>query len=197
MDRRLFAQHWQESRITTLGVYLQPGRNPEVARQDILKHFEKTHRLMIISNQELRAEIINIFDQTFAITYALEIIAVMVAILGVMNTLLTTILERRRELAVLRVLGSTQAQMRKIILYEALLISLIGISLGLGTSFLLSQILIDVINKQSFGWTILFDPAWTGLTRAALFVLAASLLSAYLPARRASKIRLTEALQYE
>ncbi len=197
MDRRLFMQHWQEDRITTLAVYLQPEVNPEAVRQDILKHLRKTHRLIIISNRELRTEIINIFDQTFAITYALEVIAVMVAILGVMNTLLTTILERRRELAVLRVLGSTQTQMRKIILYEALLISLVGITLGLGASFLLSQILIYVINRQSFGWTILFYPSWIGLTRAALFVLLASLLSAYLPARRASKIRLTEALLYE
>jgi putative ABC transport system permease protein len=120
-----------------------------------------------------------------------------VAILGVMNTLLTTILERRRELAVLRVLGSTQTQMRKIILYEALLISLEGITLGLVASFLLSQILIHVINKQSFGWTILFHPSWIGLAQAAFFVLVASLLSAYWPARRASQIRLTEALQYE
>jgi putative ABC transport system permease protein len=197
MDTRLFRQHWQENRITTLAVYLQPGVNPETVREDILKHLGKTHRLVIISNRELRTEIINIFDQTFAITYALEVIAVIVAILGVMNTLFTTIQERRRELAVLRVLGSTQTQMSKIILYEALLISLLGITLGLGASFLLSQILIYVINKQSFGWTILFHPSWIGLTQAALFVLLASLLSAYLPARRASKIRLTEALQYE
>jgi len=62
---------------------------------------------------------------------------------------------------------------------------------------LLSQILIHVINKQSYGWTIFLHPSWIGLSQAALLVLLASLLSAYLPARQASGIRLTEALQYE
>ena len=197
MDRGLFRRYWQDDRITTIGLYLQSGVNSEAIRQGLLQQLGKNHRLLIISNRELRAEILNIFDQTFAITYALEVIAVLVAILGVMNTLFTTILERKREIAVLRVLGSTQAQMRKIIVYEALLISIIGITLGLAASLLLSQVLIHVINKQSFGWTILFYPSWLSLGQAILSVLLASLLSAYLPARRTSKIRLTEALQYE
>ena len=197
MDRGLFRRYWRDDRITTIGLYLQSGVNSEAIRQGLLQQLGKNHRLLIISNRELRAEILNIFDQTFAITYALEVIAVLVAILGVMNTLFTTILERKREIAILRVLGSTQAQMRKIIVYEALLISIIGITLGLAASLLLSQVLIHVINKQSFGWTILFYPSWLSLGQAILSVLLASLLSAYLPARRTSKIRLTEALQYE
>jgi putative ABC transport system permease protein len=197
MDKGLFRKHWPEDKITTLGIYLQAGSHLEAVRQDIFQQLGKSHRLSIIPNQELRTRILNIFDQTFAITYALELIAVVVAILGVTNTLLTTILERKRELAILRVLGATQTQLRKIVLFEALLISLLGITLSLAASFLLSQILIHVINKQSFGWTILFHPAWTGLAQASLFVLLASLLGACLPAVRASKIRLTEALQYE
>jgi putative ABC transport system permease protein len=197
MDKGLFRQHWPEDKSTTLAIYLQPGASAETTRLDILRQLGKSHRLSIISNQELRTRILKIFDQTFAITYALELIAVVVAILGVTNTLLTTILERKRELAILRVLGSTQTQLRKIVLFESLLISLTGITLALAASFLLSLILIHVINKQSFGWTILFHPAWTGLAQVSLFVLLASLLGAYLPAGRACKIRLTEALQYE
>jgi putative ABC transport system permease protein len=197
MDRKLFRQHWPEDRITTVGIYLQPKTHFESVRQDILRKLGKTNRLSIIDNQELRTRILNIFDQTFAITYALELIAVVVAILGITNTLLTTILERRREIAILRVLGSTQTQLRMIILFEAFLISVIGIVLALAASLFLSQILIHVINKQSFGWTILFHPVWTELAQASFFVLLASLLSAYLPAERASKIRLTEALLYE
>jgi putative ABC transport system permease protein len=197
MDGGLFGKYWPEDKITTLAVYLEPETDPETARQAILRQLGKDHRILITSNKELRDRILKIFDQTFAITYALEIIAVLVAILGVMNTLLTSIMERKRELAIVRVLGSTQTQMQKIILYEGFLISLIGISLGLAASLLLSQILIHAINKQSYGWTIFLHPSWIGLFQAAVLVLLASLLSAYLPAKQASSIQLTEALQYE
>lgn len=197
MDGGLFRKYWPEDKITTLAVYLVPQTDLETARRAILRQLAKDHRILITSNRELRDRILKIFDQTFAITYALEIIAVLVAILGVMNTLLTAILERKRELAIVRVLGATQAQMQKIILHEAFLICLTGISLGLAASILLSQILIHVINKQSYGWTIFLHPSWIGLSQAALLVLLASLLSAYLPAKQASGIRLTEALQYE
>jgi putative ABC transport system permease protein len=66
----------------------------------------------IYTNRALRAEVLRIFDSTFAITYALELIAILVAVLGVAATLLTLVLERRRDLAILRSLGADRRQAR-------------------------------------------------------------------------------------
>jgi putative ABC transport system permease protein len=152
---------------------------------------------MILTNGELRREVLRIFDQTFAITYALEIIAVTVALLGIANTLLSGILERQRELAVLRAIGGTPAQVGRLILWESGLLGLAGTVLGLGAGLVLSVLLVEVINKQSFGWTIVFHPSpWVWLEAAGLGLLT-TLLAGYWPARRAARLPVAEGLQYE
>src|SRR2546428_13348817 len=87
---------------------------------------------MILTNGELKREVLRIFDQTFAITYALEVIAVTVALLGIANTLLAGILERQRQLAVLRTIGGTPAQGGRPILWEAGVLGLAGAGPGGG-----------------------------------------------------------------
>lgn len=198
MDARWFEEHWPRQRsMTALGLYLAARADLEGVREEVRRRLGKNHQVLVVSNRELRTDILDIFDQTFKITYALELIAILVSMLGVTNTLLTATWERKKELAVLRVLGSAPAQIKSLILYEAVVVAAAGIALGLAAGLLLSQILIHVINKQSFGWTILFEFPWPGLSQAALLILAAALLSAYVPARYASSIQLREALQSE
>ena len=112
--------------------------------------------LFVQTNGSLRREILRVFDSTFAITYALEAIAVFVAILGVAATLITLILERRRELAILRLVGADRRQMRKMVVIEATLMGAASQIIGIGVGLVLSLLLIFVINVQSFGWTIQF-----------------------------------------
>ena len=99
---------------------------------------------------------LRIFDSTFAITYALEIIAVVVAMLGVAATLLTLVLERRRELSMLRLIGAARRQVQRVVVIEAALIGAVSQAIGLVVGLALSVVLVYVINVQSFGWTIQF-----------------------------------------
>jgi hypothetical protein len=80
----------------------------------------------VLSNGELRREILRIFDRTFTLTYVLEAIAVIIAMLGIINTLVTSVVERRRELATLQALGSSQGQITALILWEAGYLGLSG-----------------------------------------------------------------------
>ena len=114
------------------------------------------HNLLIFTNRSLRAQAIQIFDRTFAITYALEVVAVIVAVIGIAGALLALVIDRRREFGLLRFLGAAVAQIRKLILVEAGLIGLLANVAGLALGIVLSLLLIFVINKQSFGWTIRF-----------------------------------------
>ena len=137
---------------------------------------------MMFTNRNLRAEAIQIFDRTFAITYALEVVAIAVAIIGVAGALLALVIDRRRELGLLRFLGASVGQIRKLILVEAGLIGLLANLAGLALGIVLSLLLIFVINKQSFGWTIQFHWPVTVLIGALTLVYMATVLAGFYPA---------------
>jgi len=188
MDRATFTRHYGELRPTSLSIYLAAGASPEAVRDDLLRRLGERHRIFIHTNRTLRTEVLRIFDSTFAITYALEGIAIVVAIMGVSSTLLTLILERRRDLTALRLVGADRRQIRKMVVIEAGLIGVISQALGGAAGIALALILIYVINVQSFGWTIQFQlPGWFLLQMSVALAVATALAGLY-PARIAATI---------
>jgi putative ABC transport system permease protein len=130
-------------------------------------------------------------------TYVLEAIAVIIAMLGIINTLVTSVLERGREFAILRAIGGSAAQIRHLVLWEAAYLGLIGITLGLLGGAALSVLLVEVINKQSFGWTIQMIVPIGALLQAVSLAAAATLVAGYLPARWAARRPIADALRDE
>ena len=129
-----------------------------------------------IPTRRCRHEVLRIFDSTFAITYALEAIAIFVAILGVAGTLLTLVLERRRELTHAAARGrGAAADAEPIVMIEAGVIGGVSQALGMSVGLGLSLILIYVINVQSFGWTIQFHLPVGFLVQSSVLVLAATI----------------------
>lgn len=188
MHRDTFTKYWGEQLPTSLTVYLQPGANADQVKDDLLKQFGDKYRVLIYTNAGIKQEVMRIFDSTFAITYALEVIAIFVAILGVASTLLTLILERKRELAMLRLLGADRRQVRKMVMIEAALLGGVSQSVGLVVGLLLSFVLIYVINVQSFGWTIQFHLPGLFLLQSSLLIVLATTLSGIYPAKRAAEM---------
>ncbi len=200
MDRGLYRHLWQDDTTTVLAVYVAKGVDREAVRRrikDRIRDVTPDSQPGIISNGELKEEILEIFDRTFAVTYALEFIAVAIAVLGIINTLLTSVLERQRELATLRSIGASGLQIQGLILWESVYLGLLGGILGVAAGVLLSILLIEVINKQSFGWTIQFTLSVGILVKAVALASGAALLGGYLPARWASKQRVADGLRYE
>ena len=131
----------------------------------------------------LRREILQIFDETFAITTVLLLIALVVAALGIATTLVVLVLQRQIQINTVRALGASTAQLRRMIIWEASLIVVIGQAAGLACGFILSVLLIFVVNRQSFGWTFIYRVDWSALLWALPLIFAAALLAA-LPAVR-------------
>jgi putative ABC transport system permease protein len=186
MDRATFARHFGQHRPTSLTVYLRPGSDPIAAREDILARLGERHRVFIHTNATIRAEVLRIFDSTFAVTYALEAIAIFVGILGVSGTLVTLILERRRDLTTLRLVGADRRQVRKMVVVEAGAIGVISQALGLAAGVGLALILIFVVNVQSFGWTIQFHVPGAFLVQSSLAIFVATAAAGLYPARLAA-----------
>jgi putative ABC transport system permease protein len=196
LDRHTLLKYLPDPAASNIGVYLKPGANAELVRRAI-DRIIGGHGVMVFTNNKLRAEAIKIFDQSFRITYALEAVAVFVSVIGIAGSLLALIIDRRREFALLRFLGAAQQQVRNIILWEAGLLGMLAIGIGLGLGFLLSLLLIFVINKQSFGWTIQFHLPVGLLALALGGVYAATMLAGLYPARTAMRMNPIEAIHEE
>jgi putative ABC transport system permease protein len=187
MDNTTHAKYFDRVRPASVSIYLKQGANVEEVRDRLAQSVGRRFQLIITTNRAIRNEVIRIFDSTFSITYALELIAIVVAGLGVISTLITLILERREELALLGFLGASRAQIRRMIVIEALLIGGVSEAIGAIIGTFMSLVLIYVINVQSFGWTIQFHvPAIFLLQSAALILLVTAIAGLY-PAARAAK----------
>ena len=195
-DREVLLKHLPDPAPSNLAIYLKPGIDPAEARQAI-EEITAGRNLFIAGNRRLREAAMQVFDRTFAITYALEAVAIVVAIMGMAGALMALVIDRRREIAVLRFLGAAGGQVRRLILIESGLLGLMSNVLGLALGTLLSLILIYVINKQSFGWTIQFHwPVGLLLSALSLIYLAAILAGLY-PARVAARLNPIEVVHEE
>jgi putative ABC transport system permease protein len=182
--------------VSNIAVYLKPGVSLDDGKRAVEMSL-RGHKLLVLSNRSIRQQAMEIFDRTFAITYALEAIAVFVAVMGVGGALLALVIDRRREFGLLRFLGGSKTQVRNMILFEAGLLGLFANLAGLVLGLLLSLLLIKVINKQSFGWTIQFHWPVTILLGALTVVYAATIVAGLYPARIATQLVPIEVIHEE
>ena len=196
MDRGTILRYLPDPAPSNLAVYVAHGASVDSVKRGILEA-ATDHRILIFSDRDLRREAIRIFDRTFAITYALEAIAVLVAVMGVAGAFMALVIDRRRELGLLRFLGASSRQIQKLILMEAGLLGILGNLAGFVLGYFLSLILVFVINKQSFGWTIRFHWPVAVLLGALTVVYAATILAALYPARVAARLNPLEVIHEE
>ena len=197
LDRESFLFLYGDSRVTSVAVAAEPGVDAEALRRRVLAAAQGRFALSISTNRELRREVLRIFDQTFAVTRALEAIAVAVSILGIANALAASAVERRRSFGLLRAIGAGKRQVRRAILIEAGLTGATGTAASLAAAAAFAYLLLAVINPQSFGWTVAISVPSGRLAATALLVLAASVLAGIYPGRLAASVDPAAALAEE
>ncbi|HEY6579099.1 MAG TPA: FtsX-like permease family protein, partial [Rhizomicrobium sp.] len=195
-DRATLLKYLPDQPVTNMAIYVAPGVDASKVRRELETRL-RDYPLTIAPNADLRRAAVEVFDRTFAVTWALEAVAIVVAMLGAANSLLALVLDRRREIGLIRYLGAATAQVRRMILMEAGLLGLLAGSLGLGLGMALSLVLIYVVNKQSFGWTIQFHPPALLLAGALLLVWIVTILAGVYPARFAAGIEPIEVIHEE
>lgn len=197
MALNVYQDLWRDSTITAIGLRLQPGYQADQITQDLEERLGVTQKLIIRANQELRADVMDVFDRTFTITASLRILATVVAFIGILSTLLLIQLEKQREIGILRALGLTGGQLWRLTMLETGLMGLSAGLLAMPTGYVVTLILIYVINLRSFGWTIqLFLEPRVFVQSLGLAVLAALLAGIY-PALRLGRMVTSEAVRYE
>ncbi|MBV9301719.1 MAG: FtsX-like permease family protein [Acidobacteriaceae bacterium] len=196
LDWHTLLKYLPDAAPSSLVVFLKSGADPEAVHRGI-DGVIAGRPVMVLTSSKLRREGIAVFDRTFRITYALEAVAVTVAVLGIAGALLALVIDRRREFALVRFLGGAQVQIRRIILCEAGLLGLLANGIGLGLGTLLSLLLVFVINKQSFGWTIQFHWPVALLLAVLTTVFVATLLAGIYPAGVATRMNPIEVIHEE
>lgn len=196
LDRSTLLKYLPGQPATNAAVYLAAGADRERVRRELQDRTAAYH-VAIEPNREIRRASMEVFDRTFAITWALEAVAIIVAMLGAANSLLALVLDRRRELGLLRYLGASAGQVRGMILTEAAFLGALAAVLGMALGFALSLLLVFVVNKQSFGWTIQFHPPRELLIGALALVWCVTVLAALYPARVAARVNPVEVIREE
>ncbi len=196
IDLATYRQLFRDASINSLAVYAANGVDLARLRTAVVRAVAPL-RVDVETNRELRELVVEIFDRTFAITYALDVIAIAIAVLGVVSTLFALVLERRREFGLLRYLGVTAGGVRRVVLAEAAGIGLLGGVLGVGVGMLLALLLVFVINRQAFGWLIEWHVPWGFLGETIALVVVAAVIAGIFPAGVAARIRTAEAVRTE
>jgi len=196
IDKRTYARLFRDPSVNSLAIYAKSGMDLSVLRTRVIRSVLPL-RIDVQTTRELRSLVIVIFNRTFAITYALYVISITIAVLGVVSTLFALVLERRREIGLLRYLGLTARDVRRMVLYEAAYIGALGGVAGVAVGVLLALLLIYVINRQAFGWLITLHMPYAFLAEAVALVIVAALVAGIYPARVAARIRAAEAVRTE
>lgn len=196
-DRATFIARWGDSRVDTYKLYLPDGTDLEPVRREINERWGEKYDLFVLTDREFKAEITRLLDQTFQVMRALELVALVIALLGVVNTLLASVLDRTREIGVLRAIGMLRRQVRKLIMAEAGLLGLVSVILGTALGLGGGVILLRSISLAATGWYFPMRPPLGGLAETAALVIAVSIFAGWYPAREAARMPVTDALEYE
>ena len=174
---------------TNAALWLAPGADLTSVSEAITRDIPGGSRLDVATPGEIRELSLKAFDRTFAVTYALEFAAVVIGLFGLSSSFGALVLARRSEFGLLRHLGMTRGQVAAMLAVEGLVVSGIGLAIGFCLGTVISLILIHVVNRQSFHWSMELFAPWGALAGAAFLVLALSTLTAVAMGRQAMGAR--------
>ena len=195
MSRRGYVAAWGDPTVTGVGVYLAPGADAGAVAAAVRAALPPSSAFVVRSNRSIREASLAVFDRTFAITAVLRALAMAVAFVGVLGALTAIQLERAREVGVLRALGLGRAQLFAHVELQTAVMGVIAGAVAVPTGLAMAWVLVEVINRRSFGWRIdlSIDPAV--LVQAVAVAMAAALIAGVWPALRMGRADPAQALR--
>jgi putative ABC transport system permease protein len=185
MQRELYQQLTGDAAVNGVGIWTEDAVPVAQVIAAIQRLIPATAAFDLRVPQELRKLSLEVFDRTFAVTYLLEAVAVVIGLLGISASTSAQVLARRGEFGVLRYIGLTRKQIAATLGIEGLLLGSVGVVIGLVTGVVVSMILIYVVNRQSFHWSMDVFIPWTALALLSIMLAGMSALIAVISGRRA------------
>ena len=195
IERDLYVALSGDRNSNDAALYLQPGAGAKAIEDAIRKSVPGGANIEFGAPGEIRARSLNVFDRTFAVTYALEAVAVLIGLFGLSSSFGALVLARSREFGMLRHVGMTRRQIGAMLAAEGALVSALGLALGLALGWVISLVLIHVVNRQSFHWSMELHPPWGLLALLAAALLLLATLTALASGRRALGVDVVRAVR--
>ena len=197
IDDAVYRTYWDDVSLSSAALFVETGVDVDAKINELRAAFAGEAELVIRSSRGLREHSLAIFDRSFSITVALQMLATLVAFIGILSALMSLQLERRREIGTLRAVGMTRRQLWRLTLVETGLMGTTAGILAMPTGFVLAVILIYIINLRSFGWTLQMYLQPVYFLQALIVALFAALLAGVYPAWRIGRMQPADALREE
>jgi putative ABC transport system permease protein len=196
LDRGLYSKWWMDNTANIARVYIKPGEDTGVMRERVITALGGTH-LFVLTNREVRDFIAKVIDQWFAMTYNQIVLAIFVAVLGIVNTLTVSITDRRRELGVMQAVGGLRNQIRRTVWLEAISIAIIGLILGIGLGMVNLYYSLGTVKRDVGGLDLDYILPVAFIILMIPTIPVAAFIAAVGPGESAVRGSLVEALEYE
>jgi putative ABC transport system permease protein len=195
--RDVYARLFMDTTVDSYGIYLAKDADAPKLRNEVAQRWGKQHGLLVIGNVDYKRELLALIDRSFLLTRAVELIAIFVAILGIVNTLLVNVLDRRTELGALKAIGAVRAQLTRMFIMEASLLSFCAAIVGVLMGGAFSLYITEEILPLQLGWRVSWRFSPFVIVETFAVAQAVALIAALWPMRAATKIDVRDALQYE
>ena len=197
MDIHTYQQHWQDRVADMFEARVAPGATIAAVREAILARFGRERKLFVLPAQEFKEEVFKMIDRSFVVTNAVNTITLIIAAFGIVVTLLASVLERTREIGILRSIGMQRRQIAGIVIVESALLGAVGGVLGSATGILIGWIGFEGLFRQDYGASMTYHIHYAAIGWALLLAIGIAALAGLYPATRAAKTNIVEALSYE
>lgn len=196
-DRPTYVKLFRDSRVDTYELHLRNPSSAEDVRRQIHAALGENQDLYVLTSREFREQISLTTASIFSLVRALELVALIVAVLGIVNTQFANVLDRFRELAVLRAVGMLRKQLRRMVVIEAALVGAVGTLAGVLLGLAFGHLLLDHVNLVQTGWYFPYRLSLGSIVEVSCLTIPASALAGFYPAAAAARLDITEALESE
>ena len=197
MSRNVFVKLWKDTKVDSFGLYITDPAAAGALRERIVREMGSKHQLVVLGNAEYKSEVLAMFDRSFSLMRSMEIIAIIVALLGIVNTLFVSVIDRTTELGTLKAIGAVSQQVKRMFVTEALMIGASSAVLGVGGGLLISIYTVKELLRFQMGWNIAWQASPMAVLETVCVALLVAVVGAWLPMRNAARLSVVEALQYE
>jgi putative ABC transport system permease protein len=193
----VYREYWDDDQIAAAALVLKPGVDVQSTTNELKSALASTQNLLVRPNQALRRDTLEIFDRTFAITGALQLMTTFVAFVGILSAMMSLQLEKQRQLGIMKSIGLTARQLWGLVALETGLMGTVAGLFAMPTGYILALILVYIINRRSFGWTLQMDLTVGPFIGALIISILAALLAGLYPARRMVQRNIVDSIRFD
>jgi len=197
VDMHTYRRYWKESLADSFSVRVRSEADVGTVRDEISRRFGNDRELFVLPAREFRTEVRKVIDQSFSVIHAITVLSMLIAGLGIIVTLLASVLERTREIGILRSIGMLRNQVSRVVLIESAILGIIGGALGASAGSVIGWMSLEGFLRHDYGASMHYHIPAVSIFRAIAFSTLLAALAGLYPARRAAKTHIVEALSYE